>query len=57
MLRVFNCGIGMIVIVPAEQASDILDRVQAMGERAYRIGEIDVRKPDDPPLSLGPLAN
>jgi phosphoribosylformylglycinamidine cyclo-ligase len=56
MLRVFNCGIGMIVIVPAEQASDIIDRVQAMGERAYRIGEIDVRKPDDSPLSLGPLA-
>ena len=55
MLRVFNCGIGMVVIVPAEQASDVLDRVQAMGERAYRIGEIDVRKPDDAPLSLGPL--
>ncbi len=56
MLRVFNCGIGMVVIVPVEQASDVLDRVQAMGERAYRIGQIGVRTPDDPPLSLGPLA-
>jgi len=56
MLRVFNCGIGMVLIVPAEEASDILDRVLALGERAYRIGEIDVRSPDDPPLFLGPLA-
>jgi phosphoribosylformylglycinamidine cyclo-ligase len=56
MLRVFNCGIGMVLIVPADEASDILDRVQALGERAYRIGEIDVRSPDDPPLFLGPLA-
>jgi phosphoribosylformylglycinamidine cyclo-ligase len=56
MLRVFNCGIGMVLIVPADEASDILDRVQALGERAYRIGEIDVRSPDDPPLHLGPLS-
>ncbi len=56
MLRVFNCGIGMILIVPPEEASDILDRIQALGERAYRIGEIEVRKPEDPPLRLGPLA-
>lgn len=56
MLRVFNCGIGMILIVPPEEASDILDRIQALGERAYRIGAIAVRKPEDSPLRLGPLA-
>jgi len=56
MLRVFNGGIGMVLIVPSEEASDILDRIHALGERAYRIGEIDVRTPDDPPLQLGPLA-
>ncbi len=56
MLRVFNCGIGMVLIVPSEEASDMLDRIQALGERAYRIGEIDVRTPEDPPLQLGPLA-
>jgi phosphoribosylformylglycinamidine cyclo-ligase len=57
MLRVFNCGIGMVLIVPADQASDILDRIHALGERAYRIGVIGVRSPDDAPLSLGPLAS
>ena len=57
MLRVFNCGIGMVLIVPSEEARDILDRIHALGERAYRIGVIEVRTPDDEPLRLGPLAS
>ncbi len=56
MLRVFNCGIGMVVVVPREQADDVLDRVRGLGERAYRIGEIEVRSPDDEPLRIGPLS-
>jgi len=48
--------IGMVLVVPSEEANDILDRIQALGERAYRIGQIEVRSPDDPPLALGPLA-
>ena len=50
MLRVFNCGIGMILIVPRDEADEILERLQALGERAYRIGEIEAKGPDDPPL-------
>jgi phosphoribosylformylglycinamidine cyclo-ligase len=41
MLRVFNCGIGMILVVPHEQASEIIERLQGLGERAYRIGRIE----------------
>ena len=55
MLRVFNCGIGMVLIVPAAQANDILDRFRALGERGYRIGEIEVRAPDEEALLLGPI--
>jgi phosphoribosylformylglycinamidine cyclo-ligase len=54
MLRVFNCGIGMILIVPREQADDITQRLQGMGERVYVIGEIERKAPDEPPLLYGP---
>ncbi|MEM7409004.1 MAG: phosphoribosylformylglycinamidine cyclo-ligase [Myxococcota bacterium] len=55
MLRVFNCGIGMVVIVPDAESEDILDRVRALGERAYRIGTIEAREPDGEPLRYGAL--
>ena len=53
MLRVFNCGIGMIVVVPPEEAPDVIHRLQALGERAYPIGRIEVKKPEEPPLEMG----
>ncbi len=55
MLRVFNCGIGMILIVPREQADDIASRAQALGERAYRIGEIERKAADESPILYAPL--
>ncbi len=53
MLRVFNCGIGMLLIVPSEQVDDVLDRLCGLGERSYRIGEIEKRKADEGPLRFG----
>ena len=50
MLRVFNCGIGMLLVVPPDEADDILDRTPALGERVYRIGEIEAKEPGDPSL-------
>ena len=40
MLRTFNCGIGMIVAVPAEFASDAMSLLNAQGETALQVGEI-----------------
>ncbi len=40
MHRVFNCGIGMVVVVPAEQADAVIALFQQHGETAQRIGEI-----------------
>ena len=54
MLRVFNCGLGMLLIVSSEQAGDVIERCQALGERAYPIGEIEAKAPDDPGLIFGP---
>jgi phosphoribosylformylglycinamidine cyclo-ligase len=40
MLHTFNMGIGFILIVPVEQADPLAARLEAAGERPYRIGEI-----------------
>ena len=56
MLRVFNCGIGMVAIVPPEQVEEILDRLSALSERAYRIGTVEAKESDEPTLVFGPRA-
>jgi len=40
MLRTFNCGIGMAVIVPAAERQAALDSLTASGEQAIVIGEV-----------------
>ena len=40
MYRVFNMGIGLVLIVAADHADDVMARAQAFGDPAYRIGEI-----------------
>jgi phosphoribosylformylglycinamidine cyclo-ligase len=40
MHRTFNCGIGMVAIVPADQAQRSLQLLVSLGERATIIGEI-----------------
>ena len=41
MYRTFNCGIGMIVCVPADQVSLALDTLAALGENAWQVGRIE----------------
>lgn len=40
MQRAFNLGLGMVMVVPAEQAEAIVSRAKALGEAAYLIGEV-----------------
>ena len=40
MLRTFNCGIGMILVVAPEAAEDVLALLADAGETATRIGEV-----------------
>jgi phosphoribosylformylglycinamidine cyclo-ligase len=40
MRRTFNNGIGMIAIVPPDAIADVLQRLDAMNEKAFLIGEI-----------------
>lgn len=41
MLRTFNCGIGMIVCVPADEAETAVSILTANGEVAFAIGQIE----------------
>jgi phosphoribosylformylglycinamidine cyclo-ligase len=52
LLRVFNCGIGMLVVAPEKEAEDIVQRLGGLGERAYVIGEVRRGEKDEPPLLL-----
>jgi len=47
MHRVFNCGIGMAVIVSADLADAAMAQLQAAGETVYRIGAIRERQGDE----------
>ncbi len=44
MLRTFNNGIGLVAIVPPEAEGDTIDRLRAMNEGAWTIGEIVERR-------------
>ena len=48
MHRVFNCGIGMVVVVPAARAQAIMVAFQAQGETVYQLGDIRAAAADQP---------
>ena len=41
MLRTFNCGIGMVVCVPHDEADKAVAVLESAGETVYRIGRIE----------------
>ena len=49
MHRVFNCGIGMTVIVAEDDAATAMRMLGDAGEKVYRIGRIEARAPDQAP--------
>jgi len=48
MQRVFNCGIGMTVVVAAEHADAAVRALSGAGETVFRIGRIEARKAAEP---------
>jgi phosphoribosylformylglycinamidine cyclo-ligase len=52
MYRVFNMGIGMMVITTEKEASEVTERLENLGLRAYAIGFIDRKDEDQPSVSF-----
>ena len=47
MHRVFNCGIGMVIVVAAGDAEQAMAELKAAGEAVHRIGRIRARQGDE----------
>ena len=52
MLRVFNMGIGMMIIVAEKDEHEIVDRLEKLGEKAYTLGTIEKRNSNQPTVSF-----
>jgi phosphoribosylformylglycinamidine cyclo-ligase len=52
MFRVFNMGIGMILIVAKKDEVEIIDRLEKLGEHAYSLGTIEKREDNGPTVSF-----
>lgn len=44
MFRVFNMGIGMMIIVSEKECEEVLNRLEVLGEKAYQIGFIEKKE-------------
>ena len=47
LLKTFNCGIGMILVIPQENEGQVLSLLKGTDESAYKIGEITERTTED----------
>jgi phosphoribosylformylglycinamidine cyclo-ligase len=54
MLRTFNCGLGMLVCVPAARVADARRVLEAEGERVFEVGEIAASDAVDAPVEFLP---
>lgn len=52
MYRTFNCGVGMIIAVPAASADSSLQILKDLGENAWKIGHIAARNGDEEQVEL-----
>ena len=43
MYRTFNCGIGLVVVVPAAEAEDVVSQLRASGEKPVIMGAVESR--------------
>lgn len=52
MYRTFNCGIGMVLAVAADDAEGVIDMLNQQGETAMLIGSIEAAGEDEPKVII-----
>ena len=48
MLRTFNCGIGMVLVVPADKSEEIISTCRLDNLKAWQIGVMDASDSETP---------
>lgn len=43
MLQIFNCGVGLVLVLPPQQVEETISRIKAFNLQAWQIGEIGHR--------------
>ncbi len=52
MQKVFNLGVGLVLVLPEKESGPLVDGLRKEGESAWVIGRIEKRKGDQPPLEV-----
>jgi phosphoribosylformylglycinamidine cyclo-ligase len=50
MMRTFNNGLGLVLVVSEEETDEVLLRLKAMGETAYHVGWVEAREEPEEPI-------
>jgi phosphoribosylformylglycinamidine cyclo-ligase len=56
MLRTFNCGVGMVVVVVRTKADAVEASLREAGESPWHLGRLDLRQDQDGVRFIGSLA-
>ena len=52
MYRTFNCGVGMVLVVPADKLEQSLTMLKDLGENAWHLGEIQDAAPGEEQVDI-----
>ncbi|CAH0486991.1 unnamed protein product [Peronospora farinosa] len=52
LARTFNCGIGMVLLLPEANVAEVTRQVKAAGEKVYNLGTTIARAPDSEQVKL-----
>ena len=50
LYRTFNCGVGMVLCVPASHQQQVVNRLNELGESSFVIGHVEAKENDGEPI-------